>query len=214
MNSLGWPYKMAGVSFPKKAFKKGAYIYREGGHVQDVYRILKGRVKLCRRNKVVNRDIIFHIKQPFEFFGVLENVINLDFQRCAAIALDSEVVIQIIPFSEFETNFLSSPDNRLEFMKLLAQNEQTIWTKVVGLKDDNITQRVFKAIARLVIEKGRKTEKGIVIKGISHIDLAEYIGASRQSVTTAMNRFRREGKLDYSRKQILIKNLNPVKREN
>jgi CRP-like cAMP-binding protein len=45
---------------------------------------------------------------------------------------------------------------------------------------------------------------------MSHIDLAEYIGASRQSVTTAMNKFRKEGKLDYSRKQILIFNKNSI----
>lgn len=205
MNSLRWSYKMAGVSFPKKAFKKGAYIYREDGHVQDVYRILKGRVKLCRQNKLNNRHIIFHIRQPFDFFGVIENIVHSDFRRCAAIALDNEVVVQIIPFAKFRTQVFSSPDNILAFMEMLAKNEETIWSKVRGLNDENVTQRVFKAINRLVVEKGRKTEKGIVINGISHIDLAEYIGASRQSVTTAMNRFRREGKLDYSRKRIILK---------
>ncbi|MDF1866128.1 MAG: Crp/Fnr family transcriptional regulator [Saprospiraceae bacterium] len=210
MNSLGWSHEMMGVSFLKKNYKKGAHIYRKDDHVQDVYRILKGRVKLCRFNEEVNRHIIFHIRQPFDFFGVLDNIINLEFRRCAAIALDNEVVIQIIPFSEFKKYIFSSYDNRLAFMETIAKNERTIWSKVVGLKDDNITQRVFNVIERLVIEKGRKTERGIVIKGMSHIDLAEYIGASRQSVTTAMNKFRKEGKLDYSRKQILIFNKNSI----
>ena len=205
MNNFVWSNKISKVSFSKKKFRKGAHIYRTGEEVRGVYRILKGCVKLYRQDRESGRKITFHFREPFEIFGVVEHVLKTENRRCAALAVDAEVMVEFIPFCEFEERFLKTFEQKMALLQAFGESERQIWTKFIGLREGDITERIRKALIRMFEEKGRITKGGIILSGMSHSELADYIGASRQSVTVALNKFRREGKMEYDRDRFVLK---------
>ena len=176
----------------QKTYRKGAYIYREGDATAGIYRVMSGRVKLWKRNEKANRNIIFYLVHSHEFFGVLENFINIDSRRCAAIAIEKNVIVQHVPFSEFEKCILSNPAYNFAIIQDLVKKCEINWEKYHELQMGDITQRVFKTIKKMAIERGSNTKRGVIIKGINHQELADYIGSSRTTVAGVMNRFRKE----------------------
>lgn len=205
MNNFVWSDKISKVSFSKKKYRKGAHIYRKGQEVQGVFRILKGRVKLYRQGSESGRKITFHFRGTFEIFGVTEHILKTESRHCSALAVDSEVIVEFIPFFEFEERFLKTFDQKMELLQAFWESENQIWTRFLALKEDDVTERIRKALRRIFEEKGRITNGGIILSGMSHSELADYIGVSRESVTVALNKFRREGKMDYDRDRFFLK---------
>lgn len=191
-------------------YRKGARIYKRGDAANGIYRVLKGRIKLgntktSRKRTGADRGVIFHIIYRFDIFGVLGFYDKKRVHRCTATALDEEVIILFISFSEFEKYIFNSDSGNFEMIRILIAHCETNWTKYCDLQTMNLDQLVLEALLKIAKEGGVKTNKGIVIKGISQKDLADYIGISRQSVTSIMNRLKRLGKIEYSRCEILVK---------
>jgi len=189
-------HKILESSTVQKTYKKGAYIYHEGEGAKGVYRVLEGRVKLWKNNTGFHRSIIFYMVHPFELFGLLDFFDRTETRRCAAIAMDNEVVVQFIPFSEFERYAFKDHIASFAIIQSLIKNCESYWERFCELKGGNINLMVFRALQKLANEKGIITDTGIILKGIKHQELADYIGVSRQSVTRLMNNYRKEGKID------------------
>lgn len=203
MNKREFTYKLFGIHFTQKVYKKGAYIYRKNETALGIYRVLSGRVKI-QKDGPKFRNIIFYFIYPLEFFGVLELFTEVKKRRCDAIAFDKEVIIQFIPFSEFNTYINDNSIELFPFIQLLIDKQRLIWKKYCELQTRDIYNKVFSAVKKLSEERGIVTEKGIVLKGFGQQELADYIGVSRQGVTATMLKLKEQNKIDYDRKQIVI----------
>jgi len=205
---LRFEHNLFDSSTIRKTYKKGANIYQEGNNAQVVFRVMEGRVKIWKNNPELNRKIILYIVHPFELFGVIDFFNKSKTRRCVATAMDNKVVVQYIPFSEFKRNIVK--DHRLNFaiIQSLIMNYELCWERFRELTGREVNLKVYRAIQKLAKDKGIVTETGIVLKGIKQQELADYIGVSRQSVTAAMVQYKKEGKIDYDRDRILIKQRN------
>lgn len=188
----------------EKTFKKGTCIFREGEAAGGIYQILEGRVMIFKEDNNLDRRIILSIAYPHELFGLLDFFRNKEDRRCNAIAMD-HLILQFIPNSEFEKYSSSSAKISFAVIKFLIMNYELCWDRICRLNGDDITLKVYGALRNLAIGKGIKTDAGIFLKGIRHQELADYIGVSRNSVTTAMNNFRKKGLIDYNRNHLLFK---------
>lgn len=195
---------------PKK-YQKGSYIFREGDTTDGVYQVLEGRVKLMKKGRKVNRSITFHLMNPLDVFGILENLTGQDTRRCAAVAMDTNVRILYMPFEKFSRSFLGTYEGKMAMIKSLHADQNSIWNKHNDFRETNIAEKVFRVLQELANQGGIETARGTLIKGISHKELAHYIGLSRQIVTVAMNDLKRTGKIEYSRKQISILKFSMIK---
>lgn len=189
---------------PAKKYKKGAYIYREGDEVTGVFTVLKGRVKISKRKVGSQLGLTFYFKEASEFFGILDNFQKTN-RRCDAVAVSKEVIVQHIPFFVFEKLLLENPDLQKDLLQSVLEDYESNWAKYREILKPNIDEKIFNSLLRLAINKGRKTEKGIRIEGFTHQELAYFFGVSRQSITGALNRFRKAKTIDYDREYILIK---------
>lgn len=203
MDNFEFTHKIFGLPLKQKNYKKGSYIYHENEAALGVYRVLKGRVKLQKKSSKP-RSIIFHLVHPSEIFGILELLVDKRKRRCGAIALDKEVIVEFIPFSEFKKHIEADPSIILSIIQFLVIREKSNWSRYCELQTRNNYKKVFRAILKLANEKGIRTNKGIILKGISHQDLGDFIGVSRQSVTMTLVKLKEENKIEYNRKQIII----------
>lgn len=202
---LPFTHKMFESSTVQKAYKKGAYIYHEGEDAQGAYWVLKGRVKLWKDNTGSSRSLIFYFIHPFEIFGLIDFFNRAKTRRCAATAIDNEVIVQYISFSELERCAFKDHAVNFAVIQFLIKNYESSWQRFHELKDGDISLKIFRVIQKLANEKGIITDAGIELRGIRHQELADYLGVSRQSVSVAMNNCRKEGKIEYDRNRILIK---------
>lgn len=207
MDNLGFTYHLFESSDKQKTYEKGAYIFYKGEVALGIYRVLKGRVKLWKSSEKAHRNILFYFVNSSEYFGILENFDNSGVRRCSAIAVDKKVIVQFVPFYELQKRIISNPITSLAIIQYLIKKREINWENYCDLLVNNINQRLFRALLKMANENGVHTNKGIILKAISHQELADYIGATRQSIAASMNKFRRENKVEYSRKQILIKKI-------
>jgi CRP-like cAMP-binding protein len=54
--------------------------------------------------------------------------------------------------------------------------------------------------------------KGVIEKFLTHEDLAKLIGSSRQTVTTTLNQFEKQGLITISKKEITINDISAFKK--
>jgi len=188
-----------------KIYRKGQYIYQEGEVHRGIFRIQIGRVKLWKQGSGFYRSLILYFVFQTEIFGVIDFFKGGKERRCSAIAMDEEVVIQFIPISEFNRVMFGDANFIKQMFELVVDWEQIIYEKYVELQSNNIDIRVYKVLQYLAKRKGTLTVKGIVLKTITHQDISDYVGISRQSVTYAFKNLEKAGKIEYNRKHILIK---------
>jgi CRP/FNR family cyclic AMP-dependent transcriptional regulator len=75
-----------------------------------------------------------------------------------------------------------------------------------------IRTRIIEFIREHVMEKGEKNGSTFKVEHfLTHKDIADLIGTTRQTVSTLLNELRNEGKIDFSRLEIWSKNIRLLK---
>lgn len=194
-----------GFAYPPTCYSKGAYIYPEGEVAQNIFKILQGRVKLTSEGSRRQRILTLQILNPPDLFGVLDFFQKPNLRRCAAIAADEQVMVQRISLHEFEEKVLKNAYNRNVILLAFIERHNIIWNKYLHLQASNMEQMVFDTLESLALERGTKVEGKSAIAGMTHQDLADYIGISRQSVTSTLNILRRDQKIVYDRHNIILR---------
>jgi DNA-binding CsgD family transcriptional regulator len=89
--------------------------------------------------------------------------------------------------------------------KILTERLIHFGNRIESLAADDISQRLARVLILWAERLGRDLADGSVqINGLGHELLAEYVVASRASVTHWLKHFRRKGMLEYSRSRIRI----------
>ncbi len=191
-------------TYSPKCYRKGAYIYQEGDVAQNIFKVLKGRVKLTSGESGRHRILVLQILNPPDLFGILDFFQKDSLRRCAAIAVDEQVMVQRITLAEFEKKVIKNAYNRSRMVLTLIERQNVIWNKYRHLQANDMEQMVFDTLQSLALERGIKVKGRPAIMGMTHQDLADYIGISRQSVTSTLNILRRDQKIDYDRHFIIM----------
>ena len=69
----------------------------------------------------------------------------------------------------------------------------------------DVEQKMFIFLQEMALNDGRVNGEKIVVDNyLTHSDIAEIINMSRQTVTSLLNKFRSEGKIEYSRRELIL----------
>ena len=80
--------------------------------------------------------------------------------------------------------------------------------KVSSLIFKDARTRIIEFLANMGLEKGVKVGQETMIKtNLTHKDIAQLTGTSRQTVTTILNELKSQNLINFNRRQILIRNL-------
>jgi len=195
---------------PKRSYKKGEFIYFSDDSADKVYFIHSGAVKLGTYT-VDGEEMIKVVLHPGEVFGELA-VFGEDERSDFALALeDTELCVQ-----ERDTisDLMRDIDGFMLFLHRLM-GQRIIYTQ------KRLESMLFKdartRIAEYVLEQGDRHGKvladgAVKIRNyLTHQEIANYTGTSRQTVTTVLDQLRDERFIDFDRKRIIIRNLSGMK---
>jgi CRP-like cAMP-binding protein len=183
-------------------YRKGQTLYDQTQPSCSLYLILEGLVKVCRVTDKGNH-VVMDIYKHDEFFGE-SALLGSHANPHSAVAIASTKVMTW-NIDQLEEIMARRPLLAIALMQLFVKRSLDFGERIESLSLDPIASRLARALLRFSERMGQKTEDGSVhMMGLTHEFLAQYIGTSREIVTHYMNEFRRDGYVQYSRRNLSL----------
>ncbi len=182
--------------------KKRQPLYLPGDPSTNVYLLKKGRVKLANTG-VSGKEVTFEILEPGEIFGELEVLEGLP-REMTAEALD-DAMICVIHREDFDRYLAAHPNVTVKLTKLIGLRLRKIQARVEDLVFRDVPARLAHLLLELSRTDGVADTRGIRLKAkLTHQEMANLIGCSRETVSTIMGQFRDQGFLHLDGRSITI----------
>jgi len=136
-----------------------------------------------------------------DFFGEMSLLGCHERSASAMTIADSELFV--ISRNQFEKYILKNPEFAIKIMYTLAERLRKADEEIEYMLFHNILGRLANAI--LEISKNNNNATNIMI---DQQEIANYIGTTRVPVCRAIRTLKKSGIIDYSRKKMIIKDMN------
>ena len=183
-------------------YKRKETIYSEGNHPNRLYFVLKGKVKVYKRNED-GKELVTDLYSPGEFLGYVALIEGTVYQDTAEAMEEAELAI--IPREDFEQLLNNNKEVAHKFICLLANNVSEKEKHLLGLAYNSLRKKVADALGVLQKKYGQNKEEQFVIN-INRESLASIAGTATESLIRTLTDFRNEGLIDIKDGSITILN--------
>lgn len=187
---------------------RGTALFRPGEPSRDVYLLEEGRVKIARSGPR-GRDLVFRLVEGGELFGE-SSLFHEPFRRAAAEVVETATVISV-PSHEILRHAERNPPFWGLIAPLLGTQVRQLEEKIESLYFLEVEQRVARLLLRWA-ESHERTEDGRWEIPLSQKEVAEMVGATRESASTAVNNLRRSGCIEIKRRRLIVRSLDELKK--
>ncbi len=182
--------------------RRHGFVFQAGSAGENVYVLLSGRIKIFQLSPV-GREIIQWFCFPGEVFGLAEMPRGGRREVYAQACADSEVLS--IPKERFRSFLIESPSTAMLVIDLLSCRLRTLGDMLLNLTADDVMSRVIKLLTRLAARYGKRVDADFRLDiDLTHQEMADMIGTSRQTVTSALGSLKRRGILRVQNHAIYI----------
>lgn len=195
----------------EKSFPKKSIIFHEGDVGDTLYILKSGRVKIAKITED-GREKTLTIMQPGDFFGEMAIFDNLP-RSATAEVIDDAASVYTVAKRDFERTLMEHPSIALQIMRDLTRRIRQVNQQVEDLAFKDVHERVASTLNHLSQSEGRQIGSKVLINlKMTHQDLANMVGSSRETVTRALNRLQDEGVISIAHQQITINQPNALMR--
>ena len=180
------------------AFARGDVLFHEGDPGDRLFVIRSGKIKLGRRSSD-GRENLLSIQGPGEMFGELSLFDPGPRTATATVVADAELVE--LAHTDLVAWLEQHPTVAKHLLKALAHRLRHTNEALADLVFSDVPGRVAKALLDLATRFGEPTDEGVrVAHDLTQEELAQLVGASRETVNKALADFaargwvRREGR--------------------
>lgn len=185
-----------------EAIRKRQPLYLPGDPSNYVYLLKQGRVKIASTDHH-GKEVTFEILEPGDIFGELEVLEGIP-RGTTAESLD-DTLICVIGREDFDRYLARHPDVTVKLTKLIGLRLRRIQSRV----EDLVFRDVPARLAHLLLEL--RKEDGILKEGesrlrakLTHQEMANLIGCSRETVSATLGYFREHGLIRLEGRTITI----------
>ncbi|MDA8432046.1 MAG: Crp/Fnr family transcriptional regulator [Nitrospiraceae bacterium] len=185
-----------------KEFSKNELILQEEETNAFMYIILLGKVKAVQTTEE-GKEIILAIHQAQEFFGEISLIDGKT--STAAVVATEESLVAIISKDNFYSLLYSQRKVLENLLRILCSRLRESWNRIHILNFRDAPQRIRMLLKILVSENGEKTADGVKINlKLTHQEIADMAGLTRESVTRVLNDWKREGLIVIARSRHIV----------
>lgn len=189
----------------RKHYLKDETICSLGRKNDEIYILVTGRVKIFELT-ADGKEIILWFCTAGELFGVSDALTSneigtrrINARSCGYTELLS---VSYDDFLKFVSEF---PRVSLPLLQLLSFRLHEITEVLSDVTSVDVSSRVMKLLHRLADRYGRRVENGVFLElPVTHQEMADMIGASRQTVTTVLGDLRRRGLIQMEHRTLFI----------
>lgn len=187
-------------------FGKKEFIYDQGDESDSIYLLAKGSVKL---GNILDegKELIKYIVQPGEIFG--EKALIYDQPREEfAVSVRENVQIWKIKTSDIQKLLLENGALSLYFTTIIQDRLINMERRLGSFIAKNARSRIVDFIKFNAETRGKQIGYEILINHkLTHQDIANITGTSRQTVTSVLNELKRLNLIYFNGMGILVRDL-------
>lgn len=173
---------------------------------RSVFLLAKGRARIYHLN-ADGRQTVLSFIEPREVFGELA-IIDLAEQMDYVEAMAASVVIQI-PVGEVQQFMKVSPAFSMDIARLIGVRRRRIERRLKNLLFRSNREKLVHLLLELVEQYGSQNGIGVELGiPLSHQELANVIGSTRETVTITLGHLRDEGLIHLARQRIVLKRMD------
>ena len=169
-----------------RTFRKNTIVIHESDIARSVYFILQGSVRVYREN-TRGKEVTLNELGMGEMFGELAWLSNN--KRSASVITKQQTKLLIIQSNELEKFYVDHPEISQSIVFKYASQITRLSQHLETVVLDNIQEKVIWAIKSYATEQ----EAGTWVTSVTHKELACLIGASRESVSRAIQELKHSG---------------------
>ena len=190
--------------------KKRQPLYLPGDPSSNVYLLKKGRVKIANTASS-GKEVTFDILDPGEIFGELD--VLEDAPRSTSAETLDDALICVIPRKDFDQYLAMHPTVMFKLTKLIGLRLKKIQSRVEDLVFRDVPARLAHLLVELSKTEGVAEKQGIRLKvKLTHQEMANLIGCSRETVSSTLGQFRDEGLIQLDGRTMTILDLKGLSR--
>jgi CRP/FNR family transcriptional regulator, cyclic AMP receptor protein len=197
-------------SMTRVQLNRAEVLFHEGDPGDRVYVIIEGKVKLGRTSGD-GRENLLAILGPGEMFGEL-SLFDPGPRNATATAV-SEAVLVGLGSDDLGTWLTGRPDVARQLLRALARRLRRTNEALADLVFSDVPGRVAKALLDLSERFGRPTEDGLrVAHDLTQEELAQLVGASRETVNKALADFASRGWLRLEARAVVLIDIDRLRK--
>lgn len=189
----------------RREVRRGEVVFREGDDGEHVFLVLDGKMKISRSGGSGDRENLLAVLGPGDVFGEL-SLFDPGPRTATATALaDSQLAA--LTHAQLMTWLERQPQAAQVLLQLLAHRLRRTNDTMVDLIFTDVPGRVAKALLDLGERFGAPagaTQERAVRHGLTQEELAQLVGASRETVNKALADFAARGWIRLGSRSLVI----------
>lgn len=181
---------------------KGQVLFNEGDSGDRLYIVTDGKIKLGIKS-IDGRENLLAVLGPGEMFGEL-SLFDPSPRTATATALTDA---KLLGLGQEDLNLwlAEHPEVAKHLLRALAQRLRRTWEAVGDLVFSDVPGRVAKALSELAQKFGTRNNDGLhVAHDLTQEELAQLVGASRETVNKALADFATRGWVRLEARAVVI----------
>jgi CRP/FNR family transcriptional regulator, cyclic AMP receptor protein len=197
-------------SMTSSHLERGDILFREGDRGDRIYVIGEGKIKLGR-SSVDGRENLLAILGPGEMFGEL-SLFDPGPRTATATAIAETQLIDL-GHEDLDSFLLGRPAVAANLLAALARRLRRTNEALADLVFTDVPGRVAKALLDLSTRFGRPADDGILVAHeLTQEELAQLVGASRETVNKALADFATRGWIKLEARAVLLTDVDRLQR--
>ena len=185
-----------------ETFPRGTTIFDEGEPGDTLYIIVSGKVKLAR-HAPDGRENLLSVMGPSDMFGEL-SIFDPGPRTSSAVCV-TEVETATMDSAMLKTWINEHPEISQQLLRVLARRLRRTYASLADLIFTDVPGRVAKTLLQLANRFG--TQEGSVLRvnhDLTQEEIAQLVGASRETVNKALATFAQRGWIRLEGKSVVI----------
>jgi CRP-like cAMP-binding protein len=188
-----------------RTYSNNDFVYMEGDTSNTLYLIAAGKIKIAFITDN-GKEVLKAVLSKGEIFGELSLLGETHREEFAQVLEDGTVLCPIT-IDILYALMLHNKNLSLKIHKWIGLRIKKVERKLDLLVNKDVKTRLVEFIKELADERGEKRADYTVIKHpFTQKDIADLIGASRQTVSTLLNEFSEKGLIKITRGKFLMYN--------
>ncbi|MBI1814716.1 MAG: Crp/Fnr family transcriptional regulator [Deltaproteobacteria bacterium] len=192
-------------------FARGTSVYPQGTHRGSIFVVLSGAVSVSIGLPRGTR-ILCAFYQPGAMFGF--PIVETERPRLSAANAFTTATLAVVPRREFERLIGGlAPPLVLRFFNRVLERQARFAMRLVHCVALDLRGRLALTILDLAASFGVPEPNGVRVQlPITHVNLAEMVGASRERVSKGMAALMADGLISYARQAITVLDVKRLER--
>ncbi len=198
------------ASMTEKRVPRAGIIFSEGEPGDRMYVILDGKVKLGQTSPD-GRESLLAVLGPGEVFGEL-SLFDPGPRTATATAVTDTVVVGL-GHTDLRPWLTGRPEVAEALLQALAQRLRRTNEALADLVFSDVPGRVAKQLLELADKFGQPGPDGVLVQhDLTQEELAQLVGASRETVNKALADFTQRGWIEVDQRQVLLLDMERLAR--